>query len=34
MNEYWWPNFKGRIGTWLYNLATPVGGAIVRGEGT
>lgn len=30
MNEYWWPNLKGSIRTRLYNLATPVGGALVR----
>ena len=30
MNEYWWGNFKGGIGTWWYNLMTRVGGGAVR----
>ena len=30
MNEYWWVNFIGGIGTWWYNRMTRVGGAVVR----
>ncbi len=29
MNEYWWGNLKGRIGTWWYNRMTKIGSALV-----